>query len=40
MHGGGLVEDEAVGPHGNDACDGYALLLAAREVVGCPLPDS
>ena len=38
-HGGGLVEDEAVGTHGDDARNGDALLLAAREVVGCALPE-
>lgn len=33
QHGGGFVEDEAVGPHGDDARDGDTLFLAAGKVV-------
>ena len=37
-HGGGLVQDQAVGPHGDHARNGNALLLATGQVVGCTLP--
>ena len=31
-HGGGLVQDQAVGPHGDHARNGNALLLAAGQI--------
>ena len=37
-HGGGLVQDQTVGPHGDHARNGNALLLAAGQVVGRTLP--
>ena len=37
QHGGGFVQNQAVRPHGNYACNGNALLLAAGKVVGCAL---
>ena len=39
QHGGGFVQNQAVRPHGHHACNGHALLLAAGQVVGCPLPE-
>ena len=38
QHGGGLVQDQAVGPHSDHARNGDALLLAAGEVVRSALP--
>ena len=35
QHGGGLVKDDALGRHGDDARNGDALLLTAREKMGC-----
>ena len=32
-HGGRLVQHKAVRPHGNDACDGDALLLPAGQLI-------
>ena len=39
QHGGGLVQDDAPGLHGDDPGDGDALLLSAGEEVGGVLPE-
>ena len=33
QHGGGLVQNKAIRLHGKHACNGHALLLAARKLV-------
>ena len=33
QHGGGLIQHQAVGPHGDNARDGDALLLAAAQLI-------
>ena len=34
QHGRGLVQDDALGLHGHDACNGHSLLLAAGKLIG------
>ena len=34
QHGGGFIQHQAVRPHGDHACNGNALLLAAGKLIG------